>query len=241
MMQQGPFIEARIVVLVACLTLAACSGQPWNGAATSGVAMHAVPAGFYRVAAGDTLSSIAAGYARSVQQVAEWNGLPENATVAPGQLLRVAPIRMASNSEARGLQASEDKTGMLGRAAVLQPDGLAWPLHGPVLTRFVQGQHGNIEIGGKPGELVRAAAAGRVVFAGTGIRKYGALVIIKHDSSLITAYGHNSVLLVKDGDAVAQGQPIAEVGVSDADLSFVQFEIRMNGKQVDPLSYLPAL
>ncbi|MFP3556926.1 peptidoglycan DD-metalloendopeptidase family protein [Paraburkholderia sp. SIMBA_049] len=242
---QNPFIAARVGVLLTCLSLAACSGQPWGGIADPAAAIvRPVPVGFYRVAAGDTLSRIATGYGRPVQDIAEWNGLPANATVAPGQLLRVAPIKTASAIVVSGLQSGVDRTGSNNGTAMekasLRPDGFTWPLNGPVLTRFVQGRHGNIEIGGKPGELVKAAAAGRVVYAGTGIHKYGALVIIKHDKNLITAYGHNSILLVKDGDAVAQGQPISEVGVSNAGMPSIQFEMRMNGKPVDPLSYLPA-
>jgi lipoprotein NlpD len=94
-------------------------------------------------------------------------------------------------------------------------------------------------IGGRPGDPVKAAATGRVVYAGTGIEAYGPLIIIKHDDSLITAYGQNSTLLVKEGDAVAQGQTIGEVGVDSRGVASIQFEVRQNGQPVDPLAWLP--
>ena len=89
-------------------------------------------------------------------------------------------------------------------------------------------------IGGKPSEPVKAAATGRVVYAGTGMEAYGPLIIIKHDATIITAYGHNRVLLVREGDAVTQGQTIAEMGAGTNGSGSLQFEVRSNGKPVDP-------
>jgi lipoprotein NlpD len=94
-------------------------------------------------------------------------------------------------------------------------------------------------IGGVVGQPVVAAAAGRVVYAGSGIAAYGPLVIIKHNDSVVTAYGHNSKLLVTEDEAVTQGQPIAEMGVDAHGVAGVQFEVRADGKPVDPLPLLP--
>ena len=100
------------------------------------------------------------------------------------------------------------------------------------------GTFNNIVIDGTLGESVKAAAAGRVVYAGTGIHAYGTLVIIKHDDRTVTAYGHNSRLLVSDNEAVSQGQTIAEVGVDHNGMPGVLFEVRSDGKPVDPLPLL---
>jgi lipoprotein NlpD len=116
---------------------------------------------------------------------------------------------------------------------------LQWPLRGPILKTFAPGKSNGIVIGGRPGDPVKAAATGRVVYAGSGIEAYGPLIIIKHDDSLITAYGQNSTLLVKEGDAVAQGQTIGEVGVDSRGVASIQFEVRQNGQPVDPLAWLP--
>ncbi|WP_164853776.1 murein hydrolase activator EnvC family protein, partial [Paraburkholderia kirstenboschensis] len=124
-------------------------------------------------------------------------------------------------------------------AAAPQQGVLQWPLRGPILKTFATGKSNGIVIGGRPGDPVKAAATGRVVYAGSGIEAYGPLIIIKHDDSLITAYGQNSTLLVKEGDAVAQGQTISEVGVDSRGVASIQFEVRQNGQPVDPLAWLP--
>lgn len=95
-----------------------------------------------------------------------------------------------------------------------------------------------IVIEGKAGEPVLAASDGRVIFSGTGPRGYGNLLIVKHDDDLLSVYGHNRALLVKEGDAVTRGQRIAEIGSSDAERAQLRFEIRRQGKPVDPMRYL---
>ena len=97
-----------------------------------------------------------------------------------------------------------------------------------------------IDISGKLGQAVVAAGAGKVMYAGSGIRGYGNLVIVKHTNDLLSAYAHNRTILVKEGQNVAKGQNIAEMGNSDADTIKVHFEIRRQGKPVDPLKFLPA-
>jgi len=114
-----------------------------------------------------------------------------------------------------------------------------WPAGGKVLSGFADGKTKGIDIAGAPGDDVLASSAGRVVYAGTGLRGYGKLVIIKHDADFLSAYAHNQTLLVKEGQAVAKGQKIAELGNTDADRPKLHFEIRRRGKPVDPLKYLP--
>ena len=115
----------------------------------------------------------------------------------------------------------------------------AWPASGKVIAAFNETSSKGVDLAGKPGDPVLAAAGGRVVYAGTGLRGYGKLVIVKHDNSFLSAYAHNQSLLVKEGQAVSKGQKIAELGDTDSDRPKLHFEIRRQGKPVDPSKYLP--
>ena len=116
----------------------------------------------------------------------------------------------------------------------------AWPAAGPVSTPFDDNKSKGLGIGGKAGDPVLAAADGRVVYAGSGLRGYGNLVIVKHNATFLTAYAHNQALLVKEDQVVRRGQKIAEMGSSDADKVQLHFEIRRQGKPIDPAKLLPA-
>nr|WP_316638975.1 peptidoglycan DD-metalloendopeptidase family protein [uncultured Roseateles sp.] len=116
----------------------------------------------------------------------------------------------------------------------------AWPASGALLAGFDEARNKGLAIGGKPGDPVLAAADGRVVYAGSGLRGYGNLVIIKHNATYLTAYAHNQTLLVKEDQAVRRGQKIAEMGSSDADQVKLHFEVRKQGKPIDPAKLLPA-
>ena len=115
----------------------------------------------------------------------------------------------------------------------------AWPAAGPVLADFNDASNKGITIGGKAGDPVLAAADGRVVYAGSSLRGYGNLVIVKHNNTYLSAYAHNQALLVKEDQVVRRGQRIAEMGSSDADRVQLHFEIRRQGKPVDPSRLLP--
>jgi lipoprotein NlpD len=116
----------------------------------------------------------------------------------------------------------------------------SWPAKGKVSGLFSEGTKG-IDISGLPGQAVTASAAGKVVYSGAGLRGYGKLIIIKHNNTYLSAYAHNSKLLVKEGETVAKGQKIAEMGNTDSNLVKLHFEIRKNGKPVDPLKHLPGV
>ncbi|CAH0314305.1 Murein hydrolase activator NlpD [Massilia sp. Bi118] len=115
-----------------------------------------------------------------------------------------------------------------------------WPSNGRILATFDEGKNKGIDIAGRLGQQVMAAGPGKVMYAGSGIRGYGNLVIVKHSNSLLSAYAHNRAILVKEGDSVAKGQAIAEMGDSDADTVKLHFEIRQQGKPVDPSKFLPS-
>lgn len=114
-----------------------------------------------------------------------------------------------------------------------------WPAEGKVIANFDEAKNKGLDISGKLGQAVLAAGAGKVMYAGSGIRGYGNLVIIKHSSNLLSAYAHNKSILVKEGDSIAKGQKIAEMGNSDSDSVKLHFEIRQQGKPVDPSKFLP--
>ncbi|MDQ1832521.1 peptidoglycan DD-metalloendopeptidase family protein [Massilia scottii] len=114
-----------------------------------------------------------------------------------------------------------------------------WPSDGKIVATFDEGKNKGIDIAGKAGQQVMAAGAGKVMYAGSGIRGYGNLVIVKHSNSLLSAYAHNRSIVVKEGQSVNKGQIIAEMGDSDADSVKLHFEIRQQGKPVDPSRFLP--
>ncbi|MCP5269424.1 MAG: peptidoglycan DD-metalloendopeptidase family protein [Zoogloeaceae bacterium] len=117
--------------------------------------------------------------------------------------------------------------------------GWIWPANGKLLSQFSEAGSKGIDIGGRAGDPVVAAGEGKVVYSGTGLRGYGKLIIVKHNATFLSAYAHNQNLLVKEGQSVSKGQKIAEMGNTDADQVKLHFEVRRQGKPVDPLKYLP--
>ena len=116
---------------------------------------------------------------------------------------------------------------------------LTWPAQGNVVEGFQPGETRGIEIGGKAGDPIRAAADGKVMYAGTGLNEYGSLIIVQHNKDFLTTYAHNRKLLVKTGDVVRKGQQIAEMGSENNSRVSVLFELRHDGKPIDPMPYLP--
>jgi lipoprotein NlpD len=116
-----------------------------------------------------------------------------------------------------------------------------WPTQGKIAYGFGQGPNQKgVGIEGKAGQAILAASPGKVVYSGSGLRGYGKLIIIKHNASYLSVYAHNSQILVKEGQSVAKGQKIAEMGNTDADRVALHFEIRLLGKPMDPLRLLPS-
>ena len=139
-------------------------------------------------------------------------------------------------------KASKSTTAAIQATTVPAYDGKwVWPTRGRVLTRFQSSGPGKqgIDIGGHADQPVKAAANGKVVYAGSGLVGYGRLIIVKHNENLLSAYGHNNKLLVNEGEHVAAGQMIAKMGSSGTNRNELYFEIRKNGKPTDPMRYLP--
>lgn len=158
------------------------------------------------------------------------------------------PIAPASSSPAAPAAAAASAPKAAPAAAVVAPIasgsdedlGWIWPAKGPVLAEFDEVKNKGLDIGGAAGDAVLASAEGKVVYAGEGLRGYGKLIILKHNNTFLTAYAHNQTLLVKEDQSVKKGQKIAEMGNSDADRVKLHFEVRRQGKPVDPNKYLPA-
>ncbi len=155
---------------------------------------------------------------------------------------------VSTASTANGATTANASPAVLPASAPMPPASSAgddeiawiWPASGAVLAGFDEAKNKGLDIAGKLGDPVLAAGDGRVVYAGSGLRGYGNLVILKHNNTFLTAYAHNQTLLVKEDQTVRKGQKIAELGQSDTDRAKLHFEIRRQGKPVDPARYLPA-
>jgi lipoprotein NlpD len=224
--------------------------------------------GYYIVKPGDTMIRIGLEAGQNWRDIARWNGLSNANVIEVGQVLRVVPPQAdasalasqavapakveskpldakpaAGTAPAAAAPAATAAPAAAPAAAAAQADdepAWAWPSSGPVLAGFEEGKQKGLAIAGKAGDPVLAAADGRVVYAGSGLRGYGNLVIVKHNNTYLTAYAHNQALLVKEDQAVRRGQKIAEMGSSDAERVQLHFEIRRQGKPVDPSRLLPA-
>lgn len=218
---------------------------------TSRVAADASTAGaakdLYRVKAGDTLYRIAAAHGQRAADIAAWNKLPASGQVNVGQMLRVAPLvkgaATASAPASTPAPVASVASEPASKAPAAKPRPAAarfvWPMNGSIAIGFGSGKSRGIVIAGAPGEPVKAAAAGRVTYVGSGIQGYGKLIIVKHSARLLTAYGRNGRLLVKQGDTVKPGQTIATSGADSAGVGTLLFEVRESGKPVDPMDWLP--
>ncbi|MDP3252380.1 MAG: peptidoglycan DD-metalloendopeptidase family protein [Hydrogenophaga sp.] len=222
--------------------------------------------GYYTVKAGDTLYRIALDNGQNWRDIQNWNSLANANAIEVGQVLRVLPPVTtmvttpppvaaptgpatspvaSSGVTARPLTEAAPPT-PIPAAPPAQPPaaggdeiGFIWPAQGTVITPFDEANNKGVSIAGKIGDPVIAAADGRVVYAGAGLRGYGNLIILKHNNTYLTAYAHNQALLVREDQAVRQGQKIAEMGSSDTDRVKLHFEVRRLGKPVDPMGHLP--
>ncbi len=219
-------------------------------------------AGRYVVKRGDSLSQIAANHGTSMTELVRMNNLKKPYTIHPGQLLQ---LRKAPISSTAGTQADRDpQQNIVQKGAAAPAQGLAavkgkeysrtvseqnynkvltwqWPTKGRVVQGFSLSEQGNkgIDVAGTRGQAVVAAAAGKVVYAGSALRGYGNLIIIKHNEDYLSAYAHNDVLRVQEQQEVKAGQRIADMGSSDAQDVRLHFEIRYRGQSVNPVRFLP--
>jgi lipoprotein NlpD len=227
--RQRPLWARAALALAGATLVGGCASGGWYGQSPFASQPRPpqrtlVPAGFYRVNPGDTLPGVAAAFGQPVDEVAAWNNLPRTAALTPGQVLRVAPQPNASTNAPTG------------EGITVRP---AWPAYGQVTRVTDAGNVKGIIIAGKPDEVVKASADGNVIYVGAGVDQYKSLVVVKHGGDIVTGYAVNGEVMVREGDAVKKGQPLADMGADASGRATVEFEIRRAGKSVDPLAYLP--
>lgn len=224
----------RFILIAFVLAISACSSH----SPSPGSAANKVVAGTYKVKRGDTLYSIATRHGWDFKTLARYNGISPPYAVNVGQTIRFGGAKTSS----RTAGTTTSKTKPVAPVSKVTLRGWDWPVKGgTVIRRFSAADKldKGIRIAATQGQPVYASLGGKVAFA-VNIRGYGNLIILQHDSTHASVYGHNSKLLVKEGQTVSKGQKIAEAGDLDADRVQLYFEIRQNGKPIDPLSVLPA-
>jgi lipoprotein NlpD len=206
----------------------------------------------YQVQRGDTLYAISWRTNTDFKELADWNEIDSPYVIYSGQELRLTPPTKVAKTQAiqrssktrsstpTRVKPKPRKAVELDKVSVGNPRWL-WPSKGRVISTFNarDPQRKGLKISGKEGSDVVATEAGRVVYSGSGLVGYGRLIIIKHNENYLSAYGHNKALLVEQGQAITKGQTIAQMGrINDAQAG-LHFEIRRNGKPVDPMKLLP--
>jgi len=244
-------LSALVIIILITAILSACGSHVWHS-----------------VRKGETLYSISFRYGQDYKQVAQWNNIAAPYVINPGQAIRIAApppgqrspvISTATKNTPAIVSSSTVTTTRKNTAAKTQPKNTIivttkpaphypdkviwrWPVRGKVIQTFSDKQPGRkgIDISAARGTLIKAAASGRIVYTGAGLTSYGKLIIIKHNEQFLSAYAHNQKLLVKEGQDIAAGTAIAEMGDSGTDRVKLHFEVRRKGKPVNPLRYLPS-
>lgn len=228
-----PSLRCCVYALTLAL-LAACSSNPSHPPT-------------YTVKRGDTLYSIASRHKLDFREVARWNGIGRDYVIRPGQVLRLRPDGKRTAQVSASARAPTPKT--TPRPAARPPPTTQrqgppfkwqWPVDGGLATLTTRPNGGQgLTISGQAGQDIRSAGAGRVVYTGTGLLGYGQLVIIKHNETYLSAYGHTQSVAVREGDAVVAGQRVATMGNGPQGAATLYFEIRINGAPGNPLLLLP--
>ncbi len=249
-----------VIILIICSVIFSCSSN--RIADVNERSSHLYRGKVHTVAQGETLFSIAWKYGVDYKKLAVFNDIKPPYTIYPSQKLRLDShmfkVKMSgssnpelagnsngNNSDKKNKKSSEKRSkNTVSSPSIdnfLSSPKWQWPASGKLIALF-QGDSGvnkGIDLVGKLGEPVLAAASGRVVYAGSGLSGYGKLLILKHSEIFLSAYAHNSELLVREGDFIKGGQRIADMGSSGTDRVKLHFEIRSEGSPVDPLKYLP--
>ena len=208
------------------MLLAGCGGTGWQQSSDQHI-----------VRRGETLFAIAFRYGLTTDELARWNRLGDGSLIYPGQVIRLTPPSGGRTTASRPSQARS-----LPPIPAEPPPDWAWPANGRIDVEFGgnPGPGTGILINGRSGQPVYAAASGQVVYAGSGLIGYGQLIILKHNDTYLSAYGYNASLLVREGQQIRKGQQIATMGEGPERKPRLHFEIRQNGKPVDPRRFLSA-
>jgi lipoprotein NlpD len=209
--------------------------------------------GFHEVVRGDTLYSISFRYGLDYRDVASWNNISGRYIIYPGQRIRLIPNTndittgqspleqqpVPSNTQKRPIDNSSPSTPPADAVNAQQNIKWGWPTEGRIIKFDSPIAQKGLDITGTAGQDIQAAAEGLVVYSGSGLLGYGKLIIIKHNETFLSAYAHNQIMLVKEGDRVNAGQKIGTMGKGNKGLPLLHFEIRKQGKPMDPLQVLP--
>ena len=201
----------------------------------------------YEVKRGDTLFSIAWRYGLDYRELAKRNDIGAGYIIYPGQKIELtgiagAPVAAAPTAARNSRNSSTPVNVSVSPAKEMPRGKWLWPASGDVIAKFgdANATGKGVAIGGSDGDPIVASAAGRVVYAGSGLIGYGKIIIVKHSEEYLSAYGHNDTIYVREGEQVAQGDRIASMGRGPGNKPLLHFEIRVNGNAVDPLQYLPS-
>lgn len=236
-------------VALSVLVLAGCASSHRAPISTLGSYSSGTSVGTHIVQRGDTLYSIARRYGVSVANLLSMNNISNPSQIEVGQRIRISNTSKVNTAVATGSKTPVSRPSGVKSGAFADADTSAraadanliawdWPYRGNIITVYSTSTRG-IDIAGKLGDAVKAAADGKVSYVGNGLRGLGNLVLITHNNGFISAYAHNSRLLVKQNQRVVKGQKIAELGQSDTTSPRLHFEIRRNGRPVNPQAYLP--
>ncbi len=225
-------LRSFLLLAVSLIIVGCSSGSSWD----------TQPDEHY-VRRGETLFSIAWRYGKDVADLARWNQLGDGSRIYPGQRIRLTPPPGYTGSTTTlPAKSSKPAAKPLPPVPAQAPPPWSWPTDGRISVAFggKPGTGTGVLIDGKAGQPINAAASGTVVYAGGGLIGYGQLIILKHNDTYLSAYGYNASLLVKEGQSIKKGQRIASMGEGPERKPRLHFEIRRNGKPVDPRQFLPA-
>ena len=207
---------------------------------------------FYTVAKGDTLFAIAWRYGHDYKSLASWNLIKPPFVIYPGQVIQLRPVKRQrsikpspvpeKHARSPAKPIAKPQIGSRSTPAANVAHAAVrwqWPVRGKLLKPSSPTMQKGISISGRAGQKIVAAATGKVVYSGSGLRGYGNLIIIKHNDTYLSAYAHNRELIVKEGEAVKSGQQISTMGTGSKGAPVLHFEIRKNGRPIDPLVQLP--
>ncbi len=237
------------LTLLCILLLSACFGHPSAPVSDLSPLQSGLTA--YKVKKGDTLYSISFRTGKDYKRIAAWNNISAPYLIYVNDQLRLTPPPRQTIAQKKQ-PSPKVKTNTTSKRKPTRTQSLpaanlpskvakwAWPAKGKLIAKYAKARGINgIQIAANSATAVNSAAAGQVVYAGTGIRGYGQLLIVKHSEEFLSAYAHNKRILVKEGQRVSRGQQIAEMGSTGTNKTKLHFEIRKNGQPVNPLKYLP--
>ena len=238
----------QFLLLILCIFITSCASNKLSNVT------YDYDHGYHTVLKGETLYSIAWRHGLDYKKVASWNNIRSPYTIYAGQRLRLTAPEITSKTYAKKSSSKKQTTSSKKSSTTKKTSSTStkkkvttfkhdwgWPTKGKVIGTYSNKAGGNkgIDIAGNVGQDVFAASSGRVVYSGNGLLGYGNLIIVKHSEQYLSAYAHNDKLFVKEGGTVKRGQKIAELGKTGTNTPKLHFEIRENGKPVDPLRYLP--